>query len=345
MGRGPIGRSEGDRFLEKDISIVIVSWNARDFLLQCLKSILERESRKALEVIVVDNGSTDGSYESVKEAFREVILIQNNENLGFARANNIGILKSTGRYVCLMNSDIQVLGDCLDRMVEYMDENQPVGMLGPRILWGDMKLQSTCRRFPGLWNNFCSAAGLSRLFRKSRVFAGEHMLYFPHDRIQKVDALVGCFMMVRRRALEEVGLLDERFFIYGEDIDWCKRFWKSGWEVVFYPRAESIHYGRKSSSNAPLRFALEQEKAVLQYWKKHHGLFRQQAIKAILIGNHLARIFLGIPAMILKKGKGRHWRQSIEKNLRGLLLLLGVPIEKLNSAGEGEMPAGSKIAG
>jgi len=307
---------------EKDISIVITSWNAKSFLLQCLQSIVEKGIKHSVEVIVVDNGSTDGSCEAVKEKFRDVVLIENAENQGFAKANNIGMLSSKGRYICLVNSDIKVLNGCLDRMVNYMDQNQQVGMLGPKVLWGDMTLQSSCRMVPTLWNNFCPAVGLNRIFRRSKLFSGEHMLYFQHDRIERVDVLVGCFMMVRREAIEKVGLLDERFFIYGEDIDWCKRFWDAGWEVVFFPFAEVIHYGRGSSSNAPLKFVLEQEKSVIQYWKKHHGFGRQQVFKAILLCHHLLRVLGGSLALFAGRKKRGCLRSTIEKNLKSIRVLI-----------------------
>ena len=307
----------------KDISVVITSWNAKSFLLQCLQSIVEGEIKHSVEVIVVDNGSTDGSCEAVKEKFRDVVLIEKSENHGFAKANNIGMLSSKGRYICLVNSDIKVLNGCLDRMVNYMDENPQVGILGPKVLWGDMTLQSSCRMVPTLWNNFCPAVGLNRIFRRSKLFSGEHMLHFQHDRIERVDVLVGCFMMVRREAIERVGLLDERFFIYGEDIDWCKRFWDAGWEVVFFPFAEVIHYGRGSSSNAPLKFVLEQEKTVIQYWKKHHGFGKQQAFKAIRLCHHLLRVLAGSLALFAGRKKRGYLKSAIEKNLKSIRILMG----------------------
>jgi hypothetical protein len=277
-----------------DISVVIVSWNGRRFLEECLKSLVEAPMRRSLEIIVVDNASTDGSPEMVETRFPHVKLIRNSDNFGFAKANNIGIRESKGRYVSLINSDVRVLGGCLDALAEYMDEHQDVGNVGPRILNRDMTLQSSCRRFPSLWNNFCEATGLARAVHESKFFSGQHMLYFPHDRVLEVDVLVGCFWLMRKEALESVGLLDEDFFIYSEDVDWCTRCWKTGWRIVFAPVGQAVHYREGSSSNDPVRFAVEQQRAVLYYWTKHRGLLGRWGIRAIMTFRHLSRYLVGI---------------------------------------------------
>jgi len=271
------------------VSVIIVSWNTQQHLLNCLNSI--RKSKDYTEeIIVVDNASTDGSPDVVEEQFPEVTLIRNKENLGFAKANNIGMRASTGRYVCLINSDVVVLDGCIEKLIEFMDKNQTIGIAGPRILNPDRSLQVSCRRFPSVWNNLCQVVGLNRVFPKSRFFSEPLMKYWVHDEIRKVDVLSGCFWMVRRKALEEVGLLDENFFIYGEDIDWCKRFYRAGWDAVFYPGAEAIHFHGASSSNSPIKFNVEMQKADLQYWRKHRGKAGQLAYWMIILVRQLVRI-------------------------------------------------------
>lgn len=225
-----------------------------------------------MEVIVVDNASTDGSPDEVERRFPGVALIRNSTNLGFAKGNNIGIRASKGKYIYLLNSDIKVLEGCLDALADYMDEHADIGIIGPKVLNDDMSHQSSCRRFPSLWNNFCSATGLASAFKESKFFGGEHMLYFKGDRILDVDVLVGCFWAVRRKALDDFGLLDENFFIYSEDVDWCKRCWKAGWRVTFLPAAQAIHYRGASSKKDIVRFALAQQRSVLEYWNKHHTI-------------------------------------------------------------------------
>ena len=226
---------------EPEISVIIVSWNARSFLEECLDS-LSRGITRTHEVIVVDNASTDGSPEMVTERFPWVILIQTGENLGFSKGNNIGINRSRGKYLALVNSDVNVLPDCLDQLAAFLDEQRDVGMVGPRVLYGDRRLQSSCRRFPNLWNNSCEVLKLNKLFPKSEFFAGEHMFYFSYNQTREVEVLVGCFILARHHAVKQFGLLDEGFWMYGEDLDWSRRCWQSEWKVMFYPGAEAIHY-------------------------------------------------------------------------------------------------------
>src|SRR5665648_483189 len=231
-----------------DLSIIIVNWNAKSFLLKCLRSLISETKSCSVEIIVVDNASTDGSQQAVKKKFPTVKLIQNKVNSGFAKANNIGINQSVGRYICLINSDVTLLNGCLDKLCSFMDQQPEIGVTAPNILNSDLTLQYSCRCFPSLWNNFCPAIGLNKLFPKSKAVSGEEMFFFKHDRICEVDVLSGCFLMVRRKALEQVGPLDEQFFIYSEDIDWCRRFCDADWEIVFFPEAKAIHYGGGSSS-------------------------------------------------------------------------------------------------
>jgi hypothetical protein len=305
-----------------DISVIIVSWNAKHYLLDCLKNLNGSGAGKSIEVIVVDNASTDGSPEAVEKDFPGVKLVRNGTNRGFATANNIGIEQSNGRYVCLINSDIKVLGNCLERLCDYMDSHPAIGMVGPKILNPDMTSQCSCRRFPSLWNNFCAATGLNRLFQQTSFFSGEHMFFFKHDVVNRVNVLVGCFLMVRREALTQVGLLDERFFIYAEDIDWCRRFWNAGWGVVFFPGAQAFHYMGGSSSNAPTKFAIEQDRAKMQYWRKYHRIPDQFAILVIIAMHHMLRVLGRILLLLLRPSKIRETLCNIKKDATCLFSLL-----------------------
>lgn len=288
---------------DMDISVVIVGWNAKHYLELCLNSLAEAPPRRSTEVIVVDNASSDGSSEMIKAKFPDVTVIRSEENLGFSRGNNLGIRQCQGRYIALVNPDVIVFPGCLDALADFLDQNPRVGDVGPRVLNPDMTLQSTCRRAPTLWNNICMATGLASRFKSSRFFAGEHMSYFPHDRTLPVDVIVGCFSMIRRETLDEVGLLDENLFMYGDDIDWCRRCWKAGWQVVFYPGAQAIHDRGKITAAYPVRFAVAQQKSVLYYWRKHHGFWGEMGIRAITFSRHLIRYSLGIVATVIR-GKG-----------------------------------------
>jgi GT2 family glycosyltransferase len=287
-----------------DISVVIVAWNAKHYLELCLESLEKAPPRRSMETLVIDNASSDGTVEMVETRFPWVKLIKSSENLGFSKGNNVAIRQAQGRYVALVNPDVIVFPGCLDALADFLDQNPKVGNVGPRVFEPDMSQQSTCRRFPTLWNNFCSATGLATKFKNSRFFAGEHMYYFPHDRILKVDVLVGCFSFIRRETLDAVGLLDERMFMYGDDVDWCRRCWRAGWEVVFFPGARAIHDRGKTTAPYPVRFALAQQRSVLYYWSKYHGIFDRMGIRSILMFHHLMRYTLAVLSG-LRNSQGR----------------------------------------
>lgn len=276
-------------FITMDFSFIIVSWNAKRCLFECLESLEKELNEYHAEIIVVDNGSVDGSSEMVRERFPGVVLIENQENLGFAKANNIGILRSEGKYIYFVNSDVKILNGCIKLMTNYMEKHSNVGLLGPKVLNADHTIQPSCKHFPTLLRSFCRAVALDSLFPKTRFFEGEFMTCSSSDTIQPVDIIVGCFWMVRRTAIEEVGLLDERFFIYSEDKDWCKRFHEAGWAVIYFPEAKIIHYGGASSANTPIRFYLEMQKANLQYWEKHHGRVSKKIFIGMLYVNNICR--------------------------------------------------------
>lgn len=291
-----------ERVESMDASIIIVSWNTRGILLECLESLAQCQIKCRTEVIVVDNGSEDGSVEAVRSNYSGVKLIENGTNLGFAKANNIGMKQAAGRYLCLMNSDVNVREECIDRLVRYMDANPGIGMVGPKILNPDLTVQDSCRRFPSLWTNLVVAVGLDKLFPKSRVFYGEHMFFFSHDKVLDLDYIAGCFMLVRRETIDQIGLMDERFFIYQEEVDWCKRFWEGGWRVSFFPGAEAIHHHGASSSRDPLRFALAQQRSVLLYWKKYNNFMERVALICILSLRFVPRLLIGYTLIFLWPG-------------------------------------------
>ncbi|MGB7148656.1 MAG: glycosyltransferase family 2 protein, partial [Terriglobales bacterium] len=207
---------------------------------------------------------------------------------------------------------------CLDALADFLGENPKVGNVGPRVFNPDMTQQSTCRRAPTLWNNFCSATGLASAFKNSKLFAGEHMFYFSHDRTMPVDVIVGCFSMIRRETFDEVGLLDENLFMYGDDVDWCRRCWQAGWQVVFFPGARAIHDRGKITASYPVRFAVAQQKSVLYYWRKHHGFWGELGMRSIMFFRHLVRYTLSAVAG-LARGKGTG-EDDVRKQVSGACL-------------------------
>lgn len=301
-----------------EISVVIVAWNAKHYLELCLDSLAKATPRRSMEVLVVDNASSDGSSEMMEVKYPLVKLIKSKENLGFSKGNNVAIRQSQGRYIALVNPDVIVFPGCLDALADFLDQNPKVGNVGPRVLNPDMSMQSTCRRFPTLWNNFCSATGLATKFKNSRFFAGEHMFYFPHDHTLAVDVIVGCFSFIRREAFDTIGLLDEDLFMYGDDVDWCRRARNAGWDVVFYPGGQAIHDRGKTTAPYPVRFAVAQQRSVLHYWAKHHSFWGVLGIRGIMLFHHLLRYSLAVLGGVLRPNQRE--QGEVRKQVSGACL-------------------------
>ncbi len=272
------------------LSIVIATWNGKRYASECLESLHASPVGVPIEIIVVDNASTDGTPDMIRTRFPGVHLVENQANLGFAKANNIGVALSRGKYVSLINSDVVISPGCLDRMLALMETNQDIGIMGPRMLCSDGTVGISVRQLPTVWNTLCAALALNSILPDSTLFAGQSIKSDATGKIKDVQVLGGWFWMVSRKALEHVGGLDERFFMYGEDIDWCHRFLKAGWRVVFCGEAQALHYGGGSSADAPERFYVEMRRANVQYFRKHHGTLGAVGY-TLAIGIHeLARI-------------------------------------------------------
>ncbi|HVZ67356.1 MAG TPA: glycosyltransferase family 2 protein [Patescibacteria group bacterium] len=227
-----------------DISIIIVSFNTRDLTLECLLSIKRTIKKSSYEVIVVDNASSDDSVDAIlKLNDPHINLIRNEENLGFSKANNVGIKESSGCYVLFLNSDTVVYEKTIDGMIDFMDKNQEVGASTCFVRLPNGKLDDAAHRgFPTPWRALSHFTSLSKIFPKSKTFAGYNMTYLPTDKAHEIEALAGAFMVVRRDAGEQVGWWDEDFFFYGEDLDFCYRLIEKGWKIFFVPEFEILHY-------------------------------------------------------------------------------------------------------
>jgi GT2 family glycosyltransferase len=300
------------------VSVVIVVWNAKRFVIECLETLRGQCGRVLSEVIVVDNASTDGAPELIAEMFPEFLLIRNPNNYGFARANNIGIAHCSGDYIALINSDVSFFQDCISPMVSHLEGNPAVAIAGPQMLDSDRGVCRSTMRFPTVWNSLCSALGLNFIFRGSRIFGGLMMADFDHRHTRSVEVLNGWFLLVRRNALSRVGLLDSEFFMYGEDLDWCYRFRQAGYRIEFFADAAAIHYGGSSSARAPQRFREEKCRANLRYWEKHHGKPGRPLFLASTALSHAVRLagyglcWLGSPARRKQASAG------VAKSLSGL---------------------------
>jgi GT2 family glycosyltransferase len=274
----------------REISVIIVSWNGCALLRKCLKSIRESGGPLVREVVLIDNASSDGSADMVEEEFPEVTLIRSKENLGFARANNLGLKRASGSWLALVNSDVVVHPGCFERLASFLGEHGEVGLVGPKVFGRDGRLQRTCRRFPTIWNTLCRSFALDCVFPRWPLFSEREMRHSGQESESEVEVLSGCFWMARRKAMEKVGGLDERFFFYAEDMDWCKQVRDAGWKVVYVPEARATHFGGGSSANAPLRYSIELLRANLIYWKKHYGRLGQALFYLLSVLHQAVRL-------------------------------------------------------
>jgi len=276
----------------KGISVIIVSWNTRELLKGCLDSIRASGGPLVQEVIVVDNASSDGSPEMVAEQFPDVKVIRSEENLGFARANNLGLERARGSWLALVNSDVLVHPGCFQRLVDYLAGHTEAGLVGPAVIGGDGRLQPTSRRLPTIRDTACRSLALDNIVPRWPLFGGQTSRHQDSARPTEVEVLSGCFWVARREAVAQVGGLDERFFFYAEDIDWCKRFGDAGWKVIYVPEATATHFGGGSSARAPLRYSIEMLRANFAYWRKYRGAPGVVMFFLLSVLHHLVRLLL-----------------------------------------------------
>lgn len=228
-----------------DISIIIVSYNTKEFLARALNSLFDaiKGSSLTAEVIVIDNASIDQSAEMVEKEYGKVIFIKNKENLGFSKANNIGIKKAKGKYLLFLNPDTILSEKTLERMIEFMEENQIAGAATCKVELTNGKLDDASHRgFPTPWNSFSYFSGLSKIFPKTKIFGGYNLGWENFNKTHQIDACAGAFMMVRRQAGEEIGWWDEDYFFYGEDLDFCYRLKQKGWKIFYVPTVSIFHH-------------------------------------------------------------------------------------------------------
>lgn len=302
-----------------NISIIIVNYNTRDLLISCIESIYNYTKKSNIEIIVIDNDSKDGSAEAVKKTFKDVILIESHENLGFGKANNVGIRQAKGEYVCLVNSDIELIENTFDIIYDYMEKNKSIGVVGPKTVNADRSVNPNVRKFPTLWNCFCDCFYVSKVLSRFKHFQGRTLKNFDYDTESIVEVLSGCFMFIRRAALEQVGELDERFFIYGEDTDWGMRFKKAGWPCLYWPGTTVIHLEGASSKKENIRFLKELEKADYQYWVKYNNLFIMMIYTYLKLHYHVSSAIVWFLLIFIMPHKAK----SCFNRVRGRLARIG----------------------
>jgi len=314
-----------------DLSIIIVSWNVEALLVECLNSILrspvsvgERvEGRPVVEIIVVDSGSTDGTVERLKRDYPQVTLLAQAENIGFTRANNLGLKIARGRHLLLLNPDTVVLDDALGTMIAYLDANPDVGLIGPHTRNTDGSTQSTRRRFPSLAVAFFESTWL-------QPYAPKHLLdsYYVVDgngvrETIDVDWVQGSAIMARREVYEQIGGLDEGYIMYSEELDWCRRAKDAGWRVVYLGDAEIIHHGGKSTEQAAARSHILFQQSKLRYFRLYHGRLAATVLRLFLLANYAVQLGLETLKWLLghkralRSERIRAYSQVLRSGLKG----------------------------
>ena len=288
---------------ELALSIIIVSWNTRDLLAQCLKTVsteIERLQPLSVETVVVDNVSTDDSVEMIKTEFPWVRLIANQENLGFAGANNQAIRQSTGRYILLLNPDTEIKPGAIEALIHSLDTQPTIGAVGPHTLNSDGSLQTSCYPTPTV------SRELWRLFHLDRFhpYGAYQMATWDLEKPRQVDALLGACILLRRSVLEKIGLMDEGYFMYSEEIDLCHRIQRGGWSLYWVPQAKIIHYGGQSTGQVADKMFLRLYQSKLMFIRKHYGQLAAWLYKCVLFSATTARL-LSSPVAWLEQAPKR----------------------------------------
>jgi GT2 family glycosyltransferase len=269
-----------------DLSVIIISYNEKDLLRNCLKSILSSQTDYKYEVIVTDSGSSDGTADMVRMEFPQIKLLDNKQNLGFSKGNNVAIKQASGRLVLLLNADTTIRPDTLDLSIKYIDNHPGVGAMGGKVLLPTGRLDpSARRRFPNPANAFLRLFGLKSL--------SDYNITAPIDQEMEVDAIMGAYFLVKREVIDKVGLLDEDFFMYGEDLDYCWRIKKAGYKIMYYPAAEITHFKYGASKTVPFKTIGWAHSAMKIFYQKHYAqehnfLFNQ----IIYLGISLRKYFV-----------------------------------------------------
>lgn len=253
------------------LSIIIISTNESHYLKKCLDSIFNNLNKKNnFEVILIDNNSSDNTSLLVKKNYPQVILHKRNKTFGFSANNNFAIKKSHGEYILLLNADTICKKESIWKLLKFMETHQSVGVCGPKLIYPDKTLQLSCRKFPTLWSGILRRSPL-RIFFPIKMRDSSHLnVYMDHNKSQKVDWLLGACLMINKKTINDVGLLDEKFFLYVDDIDYAWRVWQAGWQVYYLPESVVVHYHQAKSDNKFFSFHSRQHfKSILRFLWKH----------------------------------------------------------------------------
>ncbi len=300
-----------------DCSIIIVSWNTREMTRECLTSVFQNMDTSSCEVIVIDNASSDKSAEMISDSFPDVKIIQNSENTGFSKANNQGINISSGRKILLLNTDTIIKGDVISNSVTWLDAHPDVGAMGCRVLNTDGTVQRTCSMYPSLLNLALLTSGLWKL-PWPRFLGRGQMTHWNRDSEREVEVISGCYLLVRRDVIDQIGLLDETFFFFGEETDWCRRMREADWALMFAPVGEIIHHGGGSAKKLNHRRDILLSEAMIHLHKKHGGVIQAAIAYAIVLAFNISRaIFWTLADLIVHSNHTAERAQHFRHVFRG----------------------------
>lgn len=274
-----------------DLSVLIVNWNVAPLLRRCLASIIASPGVTLdpagpgihTEIIVVDNASSDESQAMLAREFPEVKVIANDVNVGFTRANNQGLRVARGRAVLFLNPDTELIGNALPTMVRYLEDHPDVGVVGPQLRYSDGRVQSSRRRFPTLATAFLESTLIQQWWPDNAVARRYYVADRPDDQVQDVDWVMGACFLARRQTIDQVGGFDERFFMYSEELDWCRRTRAAGWRVVYLPTAQVVHHEGKSSEQAVAARHIHFNTSKVLYFRKYHGRAAAELVRVFLL--------------------------------------------------------------
>lgn len=310
-----------------DVSVVIVNWNTRDITRNCLNSVHAASGPVAYEIIVVDNGSSDGSADMICKEFPNVELIRNSNNVGFAAANNQGIRIAQGRYVLLLNSDTIVKDAAIAKAVAFADAHPEAGLVGCQTRCPNGAIQYNCYLYPSLLNLVLSLTKLQVLFWHHRFFGRYRLGWWDYRSVREVDGIAGCFMLARNSAIDQVGPMSEEYFMYSEDTDWCWRFRRAGWKVLYTPEPVIVHLGGCSSSQAATDMHLLERRSLLMFLEKKSGRLVRWIANTMFCAATLLRFILlsmqralGGPRRSAAQTKWAKTIAALRFHLPGLLL-------------------------
>ncbi len=292
---------------QPDLSIIIVSWNVRELLENCLRTVLA-EQQLRLQIIVVDSASSDGSPEMIAEKFPQVELVACSENVGFPKGNNLGLARANGRYLLLLNPDTIVHDGALAKMVAYLEQNPHVGVVGPQLLNDDGSVQSSRRRFPTVWTAFFESTWLQPYAPRGLL---DH--YFVRDVMDGetavVEWLMGACLMIRQEVVAQVGGLDEAYFMYSEELDYCRRIVQAGWQVVYYPQAQVMHLSGKSSEQAVTQRHINYNRAKLRYFRKYNGRLAAGILRLFLLKSYVWQLIVEAVKGVVGHKRPLRWQR------------------------------------